>query len=204
MRYLPSLPPLASLLVVALLTFSRVTCVTITGSLQPSLPPLSLPQTTTYDVPSTGIRIELTARNYPLHTYSRPMPPASIANLIETGITALDILAQRAGGDRALLDVPRIRWAISGLVIMMNDATVLRPATEVVGGRMRFDEMRAAYWGIGRAIGTIGDVESSVRVFRRGSVRRRRDDVFLGWGFIQVGEMMEEAEDRNGTVLGMK
>lgn len=125
------------------------------------------------------------------------MPPGAISNLIETGKVALELLAQRAGGDTANLNVPSIRWAISGLAIQITDATTYNPHTTVP--RVRFDEMRAAYDGVGAAIRRIDNVEAGIRVFRRGSLIRRRPDEFIGFGYIEISELQDGISTGNLT-----
>ncbi|KAL8798163.1 MAG: hypothetical protein Q9200_007814, partial [Gallowayella weberi] len=112
-----------------------------TYTLPTSIPPANpnyepqLPSTT-YNIPNTDIRIKLRAQSFA----ARPMHPAALSNLISTGLVALDLLAAEAGGFTSPLNVPRLRWAISGLVIFMNDATARDPQSH--GGPFRWDEMR--------------------------------------------------------------
>ncbi|KAL8727235.1 MAG: hypothetical protein Q9166_006199 [cf. Caloplaca sp. 2 TL-2023] len=149
-----------------------------------------------YHVPNTNVLVIIQAQSFAAQT----MPPDSVANLISTGVVALDLLAARAGGPDADLDVPRIRWAISGLVIFMNDATTRSPQT--AGGPFRFDELRAAYRGVGAVAQEIGYRECTVVVWRLSSVLRRQVK-FLGWGYVTLsldGEG-EGAGEVNGTVL---
>ncbi|KAI4086164.1 MAG: hypothetical protein Q9206_004809 [Seirophora lacunosa] len=112
----------------------------------------------------------------------RRMNRAAIENLVETGKIALDLLANMAGGYNADLNVPRIRWAISGLAIQTADAT-REPGTS--GGLFRFDELRAAYTGIGVAVAGIGDLECSFFVWRVTPIMRRRFN-FLGYGQLRI------------------
>ncbi|KAL9599530.1 MAG: hypothetical protein Q9219_003774 [cf. Caloplaca sp. 3 TL-2023] len=142
------------------------------------------PPTTTYLVPNSQILLRLTAIPNSPHR----IPPASLTNLISTGTAALDILASRAGGPTARLDVPRIRWAISGLAIQTSDATRVRPETG--GGPFRFDELKTAYEGVGVGVGMVGGVECTFGIWRvEGRVVRRRVKG-LGWGTVKVAELV--------------
>ncbi|KAL9022911.1 MAG: hypothetical protein Q9196_007475 [Gyalolechia fulgens] len=152
---------------------------------------------TSYNVPNSNIRVVLIAKDWPVRP-SLQMPAEAISNLIETGKIALDLLAQRAGGDTADLNVPSIRWAISGLAIQITDATTYDPHTTVP--RARFDEIQAAYDGVGAAIRRIDNVEAGIRVFRRGSFIRRREEVFIGFGFINESELQDGTSAGNSTV----
>lgn len=154
-------------------------------------------RSTSYNVPNTNIRVDLVDKYFPAHP-SREMPSGLISHLISTGLVALDILAQQAGGDKADLNVPAIRWAIGGLAIQITDATTYSPHQEAVP-RCRFDEVRAAYVGVGAAIGKIGDVEAGIRVFRRGSVLRRVPETFIGFGYLIISNLMEGGEGGNLT-----
>lgn len=127
------------------------------------------------------------------------MPSERISNLISTGIVALDLLAQRAGGDTAALNVPAIRWAIGGLAIQITDATSYSPHQTAVP-RCRFDEMKAAYVGVAAAIRRIDNVEADIRVFRRGSVLRRVPKTFIGFGYVVIAPLDDGRGGGNGTI----
>ncbi|KAL8717180.1 MAG: hypothetical protein Q9225_005556 [Loekoesia sp. 1 TL-2023] len=184
-----------------LLSLVALTSTCISISLPPLLPrnptPSSLPDnasppSTTYFVPNTHIKLKLTA--YP----DRPpsMSRAAIINLIETGKAALDILAARAGGDTADLDVPAIRWAMSGLAIHVSDATRRRPETG--GGPFRFDELKAAYDGVREAVDMIGNVECWFEIWRVYSSTIRWRVKRLGGGTLTVD--LGDGRGGNGTV----
>ncbi|KAL8941795.1 MAG: hypothetical protein Q9216_002033 [Gyalolechia sp. 2 TL-2023] len=126
------------------------------------------------------------------------MPPDAIVDLIQTGKVALDLLAQRAGGDTANLNVPRIRWERSGLVIEISDATAYGP--QPARPRPRFDEIRAVYEGVEAAIGDIGNVAAGIRVFRRGSMLRRIPAEFIAFGFIKVSPPQNGISSGNLTL----
>ncbi|KAL9012587.1 MAG: hypothetical protein Q9173_002669 [Seirophora scorigena] len=121
----------------------------------------------------------------------RRMDRAAIENLFETGKIALDLLANRAGGYNADLNVPSIRWAISGLAIQTSDATHTRPETGTGGGPFRFDELRAAYTGIRVAVAGIGDMECSFAIWRVTPIMRRRFK-FLGYGHLGIALLAGE------------
>ncbi|KAL8931304.1 MAG: hypothetical protein Q9211_007071, partial [Gyalolechia sp. 1 TL-2023] len=97
---------------------SRPTPSTLSATLASNDNPTG-PTTVTYIIPNTNVLVRATAVPSP----SRHIAAASLTHLISTGIAALDILAAYAGGPHADLDVPRIRWAISGLAIQVSDAT---------------------------------------------------------------------------------
>ncbi|KAI4170616.1 MAG: hypothetical protein LQ343_004848 [Gyalolechia ehrenbergii] len=127
------------------------------------------------------------------------MPPAAIAHLISTGTIALDILAGQAGGPQADLDLPRIRWANSGLAIQVSDATLARPDTG--GGPFRYDELSAAYRGVEIAVGILGGLECTFGIWRVSPIMRTRVKG-LGWGDLRMAEMMDGVEEGMGVGVG--
>ncbi|KAL8646089.1 MAG: hypothetical protein Q9210_006326 [Variospora velana] len=128
----------------------------------------------------------------------RRMEHGAIDNLVTTGMAAIDILANMAGGHTADLNVPRVRWAISGLAIQTSDATSAMPETGTSGGQFRFDELRAAYAGIGEAVAGIGDMECSFGIWRVTPIMKRKVR-FLGYGYLQMA-LMAEKESKNGMI----
>ena len=155
---------------------------------------IASPPSSTYVVPNSHIMVKVTA----IPGLPQTMAPSAVTNLIQTGRAALDILASRAGGPLADLNVPRIRWAISGLAIQVSDATRLRPETG--GGPFRFDELNAAYEGVGVAVGRIGNKECSFGIWRVSPIIRRRVKG-LGWGVLKVAELeLKGGKEVNGTV----
>lgn len=129
----------------------------------------------------------------------RPIRSTAVANLIATGKVALDLLAAYNGGDHAELpdNMPRLRWAISGLAIVTNDATHTSPTR--AGGRLRFDEVMAAYTGLLVAERKIGNVECTFAIWRV-SPHLRREVKFLGWGDIRHALLDEKRPGANATV----
>ncbi|KAI4118637.1 MAG: hypothetical protein LQ338_007368 [Usnochroma carphineum] len=158
-------------------------------SVTPSVPQNPFPTTATYVVPHTNVMVKV-IKAPGAH---QPIDPMAFLNLIETGKVAVDLLAARAGGATADLDVPRIRWAISGLAIQTTDATRISAG----GGRFRFDELKAVYTGLLVAVGRIGDLECVFYVWRVSPIISRRVK-FLGYGTLQHATM-ENGEWTNAT-----
>ncbi|KAI4257331.1 MAG: hypothetical protein LQ352_001681 [Teloschistes flavicans] len=158
----------------------------------PIVPPNPSLPTTTYNVPNTNIRITLRAQDLD----SRTMHRADIENLIGTGLVALDLLAARAGGPEANLNVPRIRWAISGLVIRVSDDT--RQSPEIAGGPFRFDELKAVYEGMRVALRRINDLECILAIWRVSGIFRRQVK-FLGHGYVDIQPFLQGIGSGNLT-----
>ncbi|KAL8896640.1 MAG: hypothetical protein Q9207_007615 [Kuettlingeria erythrocarpa] len=155
----------------------------------------AFPKHATYVVPKTNIMVKVTR----LPGFARQIRPTTVAQLIATAKAALDLLAQMYGGDHAELpdNMPRIRWAISGLAIQINDATHTSPTR--AGGRLRFDEVMAAYTGLLSAEGKIGHVECTFAIWRVSS-HLRREVKFLGWGEIRHALLDKMPPGANATV----
>lgn len=153
-----------------------------------------IPSSKTYFVPGSHVMVQVNKFNGVPRRMERP----AIDNLVTTGIAAIDILANMAGGHTADLNVPRVRWAISGLAIQTSDATRSTPGTGTSGGPFRFDELRAAYAGIGEAVAGIGDMECSFGIWRITPIMKRKVR-FLGYGYLQMALMTEE-EAKNGMI----
>lgn len=158
----------------------------------PIVPPNPSLPTTTYNVPNTNIRITLRAQDGD----SRTMHRRDIENLIGTGLVALDLLAARAGGPYANLDVPRIRWAISGLVIRVSDDTRQHP--ELAGGPFRFDELKAVYEGARVALRRIDNLECIMAIWRVSGFLRRRAKL-LGHGYVDIQPFLQGVGSGNQT-----
>lgn len=124
------------------------------------------------------------------------MHRANIEDLIGTGLVALDLLAARAGGPFAPLNVPRIRWAISGLVIRISDNT--RHSPQLEGGPFRFDELKAVYEGVRVALRRIDNLECIVAVWRTSGFLRRRT-TFLGHGYVDIQPYLQGIGSGNLT-----
>ena len=94
------------------------------------------------------------------------LPPADIPPFIRTAVIDLDRTAAHAGGPTAHLEPDRklIGYVNYGLAMNFFDVTVSNP--EVAGGRLRFDEVKAVYEGIGAIIYRIGYEECTVEAWR--------------------------------------
>ncbi|KAL8856850.1 MAG: hypothetical protein Q9178_006567 [Gyalolechia marmorata] len=121
---------------------------------------LTTSRSTSYDVPNTLVRISLQKFT------GYELPPANIPAFIHTAVIALDRTAAHAGGPTAHLEPDRklIGYANYGLAMNFFDVTVSNP--EVAGGRLRFDEVKAVYQGIGAVIHQIGYEECTVEAWR--------------------------------------
>lgn len=153
------------------------------------------PPHASYVVPQTNTMVKVTRLPGPI----RPLRSTAVADLITTGKAALDLLAAYHGGSHAELpdNMPRLRWAISGLAMQTNDATHASPTS--AGGRLRWNEVKAAYAGLLVAEGKIGNVECSFAIWRV-SPHLRRQVKFLAWGDIRHALLDEKPPGANATV----
>ncbi len=94
------------------------------------------------------------------------IPPGSIPAFISTALSSLDRTAAQEGGPTAPLGPDRktIGFSNYGITMSFNDITIHNP--QVGGGRLRFDEVRAVYQGIGDVIQQLGYEECHVEAWR--------------------------------------
>ncbi|KAL8728706.1 MAG: hypothetical protein Q9166_005193 [cf. Caloplaca sp. 2 TL-2023] len=145
--------------------------------------PLSSGHSVTYDVPGTLVRIALKKST------GYRIPAGMIPPFIHTSLVSLDHMASHAGGPTAPLEPDRrdIRYANYGLEIKLNDITVRYP--EVGGGRLRYDEVKAVFEGVGAVISQIGDEECVIDAWRMVNGSSGRSGVkFLVSGYLINGQ----------------
>ncbi|KAL8918466.1 MAG: hypothetical protein Q9172_005425 [Xanthocarpia lactea] len=151
---------------------------------------LTTTRSTSYDIPNTLVRIAIQKFT------GNELPPANIPTFIHTAILALDRTAAHAGGPTAHLEPDRklIGYTNYGLAMNFYDVTVSNP--EVAGGRLRFDEVKAVYQGIGEIIHRIGYEECTVdawRLVKGRDGRNVRVKVLMSGYFINLHNAAEVA-----------